>query len=121
MEQWDRRSAFPAWNRRLVLDWAGWSLSLRGLGALGAAALDLVGRYEYLGGHARNIGALGIVEPHLKHDGLDVALAPAHVALSGKVSLDAFEEDFAAGEGSPGQSHPKSIAISDMVGIGFRN
>src|SRR5215467_13520318 len=69
---------------------------LRGICTLGAAVLDLIGRYEYFGGHAGNIRALGIVEADLQDDRLDVALPPADIALSGVVSFNAFEENLAA-------------------------
>src|ERR1700686_295834 len=69
---------------------------LRGCCALRTAALQLAGRNQHFGGHARHERAFGIVHPGFQHDGFDIAFAAAHVTLRGEVSLYPFKENFAA-------------------------
>src|SRR5437763_1863246 len=78
------------------------SLLLRGH-LLVSFAADLGGGNQHIGGHARYIGTLRIVEAYLQNDGLDVTLAAAHVALCREIRLGCFEEHFPAGERAPGQ------------------
>src|ERR1700737_1596235 len=54
---------------------------------LAGRGLELFLRDQHLGRHPGHIRPLGIVQTDLENDGSDVALAPAHVALGGEVSL----------------------------------
>src|ERR1700753_4094032 len=118
----DRKPASPArcGLRRCSFGWRH-SWPLRGRGALRAGALKLIWRDQNLRSHTGDIFASGVVEPYFQHDRLDVALAPAHVALCCKVSFDALEEHFAAGACTAWELDLKHVTVADMVGVSFRN
>ena len=69
---------------------------LRGGVHLGCA-FELLRRDQHFCGHAGNVRAFGIFEANLEHDGADVALAAADIALGGEVRFGGFEKDFPGG------------------------
>src|SRR6476620_6685154 len=95
----DRTQASRARARSRCSFWAtGPSLLLRCLRALRRSALQLARRDQNFSRHPRYIRALGIVQPDLQHDRLDVPLAPADVALRCVVAFNPFEEHLAVGD-----------------------
>src|SRR5581483_7230770 len=59
----------------------------------------------------------GILDSDLERNGLDIALAAAHVALSGEITFGSFE-DYLAGYGRiAGQAHLERVTDLDFVGV----
>src|SRR5947209_17806912 len=85
--------------------------------ALRLPALDLLRRDQHFRGHAWDERALRIVQADFQHDGSDVSLAAAHIALRSEISFHSLEKNLAAGHSSTRQPHAKHIAISNVIGV----
>src|SRR5580704_17244979 len=83
-------------------------------------ALTQIRRQQHLGGHTRNQRAVRIVDLQLQADGLDVALAPADIALRCEVALHRLEDQRAVDGIALRQTNFQAIAHANVAALGFR-